>query len=383
MITNDNLDKASASQIGTASNHKSGRVPGWRWILLWTALTTMVFPATFLLSAPFSALLMVIFDVGVDTGIIFSYDLNLLKSIGSLIGFSLTMATFQWLLLHNYLLNGRTWFLATGMGLLVGGLLAMASTSALSNIVVEQSLIIAAYLLLIGGVVGIAQWLILRRILPNAFWVVIIDIAAASSLLLIPRPITNTPEILRSLIVLMLPGGIAGLGIWLLMRNSQPNEGISDVPSPTAKQKRFKPVLWIGSGLAALIPTFFLCSWIYAASQLALAKNRGIYSTVEEAVILKNSQGWGGAEVIKVEDVRASVNQHDGSQPHVWFGGARVYLDRVPQGWDRTSYSSGSYYLHVKEGWVLVPEGAFPEFIGWVMELYNMEGVDEWIAENK
>jgi len=108
----------------------------------------------------------------------------------------------------------------------------------------------------------------------------------------------------------------------------------------------------------------FLCIWIYAASQLALAKNEGIYSTVEEAVVIKNSQGWGGAEVVRLEDVRASVNQHDGSQPHVWFGG-------------------GSYYLHVKEGWVLVPEGAFPEFIGWVMELYGMEGVDEWITENR
>ena len=76
---------------------------------------------------------------------------------------------------------------------------------------------------------------------------------------------------------------------------------------------------------------FFLCIWIYAASQLALAKNEGIYPTVEEAVVTLNSQGWGGAEVIKVEDVRASINQHDGSQPHVWFGGAEVYLDRCPR----------------------------------------------------
>ena len=111
-----------------------------------------------------------------------------------------------------------------------------------------------------------------------------------------------------------------------------------------------KSALLIGLGLAALIPMFFLCSWVYAASQLALAKNEGGYSTVEEAVIALNSQGWGGAEVVKLEDVRASVNQHDGFHPHFWFGGARVYLDRVPQGWDRTEYSAGSYFLHVKEG---------------------------------
>lgn len=166
------------------------------------------------------------------------------------------------------------------------------------------------------------------------------------------------------------------------MRNAQPKTGISNLENPAASQKRSRAARWFGLGLAALIPTFFLCSWVYAASQLALAKNRGIYTTVEESVIQRNSQGWGGAQDVKVEDIRVSVNRHDGSQPHVWFGGARVYLDRVPKGYDKTYYSSGSYYLHVKEGWVYMPEGALPEFIGWVMELYGMEGVKTWIAEN-
>ena len=166
------------------------------------------------------------------------------------------------------------------------------------------------------------------------------------------------------------------------MKKSLSNGEYTNVEPAADIVKRPLPLKWIIIGLIAIIPIFFLCSWVFAVSQLTLAKNNGIYPSVEEAVIQKNSQGWGGAEVIKLEDVRASVNQHDGSQPHVWFGGARVYLDRVPEGWDRTEYSSGSYFLHVKEGWVHVPEGAFPEFIGWVMELYDLEGVDQWIAEN-
>jgi hypothetical protein len=44
---------------------------------------------------------------------------------------------------------------------------------------------------------------------------------------------------------------------------------------------------------------------------------------------------------------------------------------------------TGSYYLRVKDGWVHVPEGALPEFIGWVMTLYDMEDVNEWIAESR
>jgi hypothetical protein len=128
---------------------------------------------------------------------------------------------------------------------------------------------------------------------------------------------------------------------------------------------------------------FFLCIWVYAASQLALAKNEGIYASVEEAVSVRSSQGWGGAQVVRVEDIYASINRFDGAQPHVWFGGARIYLDRVPLGGRWKQYMTGSYYLRVKDGWVHVPEGALPEFIGWVMTLYDMEDVNEWIAENR
>jgi hypothetical protein len=127
-----------------------------------------------------------------------------------------------------------------------------------------------------------------------------------------------------------------------------------------------------------LIPLFFGCLWVYAASQLALAKNDGIYPTVEEAVIAINSKGWGGAKVIRIEDVHTGPNHFDGSQPHVWFGGATVHYDRIPQGGRRDWDLAGSFYIHVRDGWVFVPEGAFPEFVGWVMELYHMERLDEY-----
>jgi len=380
MVADDNLQNAVASQNGAASSLEMARVPDWRWIPRWVVLTTVAIPAALLLMAPFASILMLIFNLGVDAGIITGYDHGILNLIGFFIGLSLTLATTQWLLLRNYLPNARGWFLATGTGLLIGGILAGAGAFILSDVEVEPGWGTAIYLLLVGCAVGLAQFLILRHILPNALWIVIIDIAAACSILLAGRSITNLLELL---ILLILPGGITGIGIWLLIRNSQPKEGYANLDPPAIIEKRSLPATWIGLGLVALIPTFFLCSWIYATSQLALAKNQGIYASVEEAVIEKNSQGWGGAEVVKLENVRASVNQHDGSQPHVWFGGARVYLDRVPQGWDRTEYSSGSYFLHVEEGWVHVPEGAFPEFIGWVMELYGLEGVNEWITENR
>ena len=140
------------------------------------------------------------------------------------------------------------------------------------------------------------------------------------------------------------------------------------------KSRRLPRLALFGIGAAALILIFFACCLVYAASQLAWAKNEGIYPTVEEAVIRRNSQGWGGARVVRIENVRAEPNSRN-AQPHVWFGTATVYMDRAPQGrtWDH--YLAGSFYIHVREGWVHVPEEAFPEFIGWVMELFNMEGV--------
>jgi hypothetical protein len=379
MNTEANFHSAANSQNESTSPIEGVRLPDWRWILRWIVLSTVAIPVAMLLMAPIAAILLPIFNLGVDIGIITSYDPGILSFIGFFIALSLTLSASQWLMLRNYLPNGRGWFLATGTSLLIGGIIAGIGAIVLSDVDLQTSWEMAIVLLLVGCAVGIAQWLILQRFLPNAFWIVFIDVAAACSPILAGRSITSIPELL---LLLIMPGGITGLGIWLLIRNSHPGELTENLETPAETKKRSWPVKWIGLGLVALIPTFFLCSWIYAASQLALAKNEGIYPTVEEAVIQKNSQGWGGAQVIKLEDVRASVNQHDGSQPHVWFGGARVYLDRVPQGWDRTEYSSGSYYLHVKEGWVHVPEGAFPEFIGWVMEFYGMEGVDEWIAEN-
>ena len=166
--------------------------------------------------------------------------------------------------------------------------------------------------------------------------------------------------------------------MWLLLRTAAP------IP-PRAAASQAGPVLRIprfirtGLVLIATVPLFFACSWAYTTSQLELAKNEGVYATPEEAIIARNSQGWGGASVIKLEDVRAEPNNPNGKQPHIWFGFAKVYLDKIPEGWDRMEYSSGSFYVHVRDGWVFMGEGAFPEFVGWVMELFNLEGARDWI----
>ena len=381
MAIEKKLGDAAAPQSGGTSTHEGIWMPDWYWVPLWVVLTTAAFPAALLLMAPVSVILMSITDLGIDTGFITTFDIDILKPVGFFIGFSVILSITQWLLLRKILPGARQWLLATGSGLWIGGMLVGAVAFLLTDVYVDPGWGMAMYLLLIGCPLGVAQWLVLRRILPNAFWILAIDVAGACSLLLASRGISNLLELL---IIPLLPGVITGVGLWYLLKQSghiverkKDVKGIGIIGQPPLPKRR------IGLGLVALVPMFFLCTWIYAVSQLALAKKEGIYDSVEEAVVIMGSQGWGDAEVLRVEDVRASINRHDGSHPHVWFGGASIYLDRVPQGLDRTHYLSGSYYLHVEEGWVHVPEGAFPGFIGWVMELYGLEGVKEWAQENR
>jgi len=44
MITEDNFQNAAASQNGAASPLEMARVPDWRWLLKWVALTTAAIP---------------------------------------------------------------------------------------------------------------------------------------------------------------------------------------------------------------------------------------------------------------------------------------------------------------------------------------------------
>jgi hypothetical protein len=172
------------------------------------------------------------------------------------------------------------------------------------------------------------------------------------------------------MLIIFFPGIILAIGLWLLLHLT-PNKAI------VADQHRGRPRrLWFGVGMLSLIPLFFLGLWLYTISHIALAKNEGVYPTPQDAIVAKLSRGWGGAEVVKLEMIHATPNMRDGSLPRVWFGGARVYLDRIPAGGTRDTYSAGSYYVRVEDGWVHMSEGTFPELIGWAMELFNLESAD-------
>jgi hypothetical protein len=359
-------------QLQPAGVPGTAGAPGARWVISWTLLTTAAVPAAVLIATPLAVMLMGLINLGVKAGFWHAANMSILVALGFVTGLALGLSLFQWYLLRKYLPRAWLWFAATGAGILLGALavgLALGRSSVQSW---DPIWIMPAVALPMGLILGLAQWLYLRSYLPNALWIILIDVLAVGSILLVGRSFTSLAE----LMVVFLPGAITGLGLWLLLRQSR-LEAPRRVQTKAIREKsrRIPRLALAGVGVLALVPLFFACSWVYAASQLALAKNAGVYPTVEEAVIGNNSQGWGGARVVSIGEVQAGPNRSDGAQPHVWFGGATVYLDRIPKGHTRADYPAYSFYLRVRDGWVHVGEGAFPGFIGWVMELYNMEGV--------
>ncbi|MGE5225043.1 MAG: hypothetical protein ACM3PY_21620 [Omnitrophica WOR_2 bacterium] len=339
------------------------------WVASWTVLATAVFPAAVIAMSPVAVIFMWMVNLGVNAGFWQPAHRAGLLAAGFMTCLALGLAAVQWIMLRRFLPGARHWFIVTGTGLLISGPTAMAILSKLSA-GWQPELVLAAWLLPVGLALGMVQWLYLRRFLPNASWIILIDGLAFFSLLPIFQSFTNLSQIA---VILMLPGAISAVGMWFLLMQP-PVNGLPVMREEPGRKRRLRisPIAWACLFLVALVPLYFGGIWAYAASQLALAKNDGVYPTPEAAILATNSQGWGGAKVIRVEGITA---EQEVAHPQVWFGRATVYLDRIPEGLNKDYYHSGTFYIHVRDGWVQMPEGTFPEFIGWVMELYGMEEV--------
>ena len=123
------------------------------------------------------------------------------------------------------------------------------------------------------------------------------------------------------------------------------------------------------------VPILAADSWIYMALSLQAARRDGVYATPEDGMRARIEESW--IDVQKVQIDWAGPNAHDGSQPHVWFVTARVWAARRGDGQPVSARGydlPGSFFLHVQDGWVHVPEGQLPQLVGWLMALYGYEG---------
>ena len=143
-------------------------------------------------------------------------------------------------------------------------------------------------------------------------------------------------------------------------------------------KRRWLILLFVGMGVLLTVSLWVaIWGWGYTTLQLRLAEREGVYSSPRAGMLALIEQNY--TDIRKIEITHAGTNSFDGSHPHVGFASAKVWAgaraDGSPVGGSRTDYDfPGSYFLHTRKGWVHVPEGAFPELIGFWMEVYDLAG---------
>jgi len=288
----------------------------------------------------------------------------------------LVMTVLQWLLLRRYLPYAGAWIPLTVLGWLCGMLLFYVVY--LTGFSAPDEWGVALALPFFGALVGLAQWLYLRRVIDRAGYWVLASIVGYG--VWVRAQFSSFTSILEFLFFILAPFAITGLTLLLLLRhNAQTGEGVRALPATgdlTGEQQSIWPrrlALVLLAGLL-LVSSFFAGSWVFATGQLTLAKARGIYATPEEGMEQEIIKWAGEYPVERVEILSAGVNASDGSLPRVWYVRAWVFADHRRDGKPTPrGYGAQRCFLRVEDGWVHMSEGV-SEFVGWVMELYGLEG---------
>src|SRR5512136_1232283 len=138
----------------------------------------------------------------------------------------------------------------------------------------------------------------------------------------------------------------------------------------------FRPAFLPSIVLFCIAAVVFL-PWLYTVTALGAARSSGLYASAEEGMVKRIQKNYIQPERYQV--IYAGTNSFDGSNPHVWYviaciwGGTRS--DGSPVGSERHAYDQpGHFFLHTRDGWVFMPEGAFPELIGFFMKVYGLAG---------
>lgn len=123
--------------------------------------------------------------------------------------------------------------------------------------------------------------------------------------------------------------------------------------------------------LAAIVAS----GWAHTSVQLDIARSKGVYSSAEEGMRSMIDENYASDRTVKI--MQAGTNSFDGSQPHVWYVIAEVRATARADG-SKLGHNGcdapGSFFLQTKEGWVHVPEGAFPTVMGFWMKVFGMAG---------
>lgn len=347
--------------------------PSWLWIGGWTLLSVTALPLAWFLAAPLGFLVLLLLQL--IPGLPLSSSVA--EAIGGMAAVGLATGVAQWTLLRHRLPGAGWWIPLTFAGWLAGGLLVFLVT-----VLIDRPIGPGLPFALLGTCVGLGQWLLLRRFLRGGSWWLLASFFAGGLVILAGETFDSIPELL---IFVTLPYLLTGAFLWLLLQRGSPTI-VAGEDSKTRPDTQVSPARLPGRArllllvLPLLVVLLGACPWVYAVSQLELAKREGIYDSPTDAMRARVA-AVEGVRVVRVEMLSAGPAARDQSRPHVWFAGANVLYDRPHPFSGQRREAFGSYYIRVEEGWVHVPEGAFPPLIGRIMELYHLEGVGTPIPE--
>lgn len=140
--------------------------------------------------------------------------------------------------------------------------------------------------------------------------------------------------------------------------------------------RRNRNLRWglVGVGVLSLFACAFF-PWLYTTAQLGAAQARGVYETPEQGMRAMLGASYSPDAQIRV--LYAGPNSRDGSLSYLWYVIAEVRASARADG-SRLGRNGcdapGSFFLQTGEGWVHVPEGAFPEQIALWMKAYHLAG---------
>ena len=348
------------------------------WIMGWILSALLVLPLALFASYPLSLPFMAIINLGTRLNLWPAPSETAWLTLGFTTSLGLLAAWVQWRLLRRYLPGAGRWFAATALGLGLSGIIVAVFQVADILSMEARFARFALVFLAIGLVLGLLQWLFLRRSLRHAAWLIPVDLLAAASLLPIRMPIDWT------FLLVLLPGMISGAGIWILLqREAAIHPQVAQTPPVRQAIPWSLRLGRVAIVLAVVAIIFFGGAWINASAMLLNAKANGAFPTLEETITQHASQGWEeqGAKIlsISVEDISPAVV--NGVRQHVRWGCANIQLDRIPARHRHSAFPICTQYVHTRDGWVLMGEG-FSPFVGWAMELYNMEGLREFRVGN-
>ena len=125
---------------------------------------------------------------------------------------------------------------------------------------------------------------------------------------------------------------------------------------------------------------FTFWSWSFTTSRLNSARSIGVFPSPSEGMLMLVQSDYVGIQEARIIDVVQETFPLGGGT-HVWFVTVCVWADSREDGSPVGSPThdfdfGGSYFVDTHEGWVMMPEGSLPLFVGFWMPIFDLAGDD-------